>query len=260
MRVDLLRASLRAGSFEWWLLTGSALYLLVLWDFFRLDAVVMSLIGTRDGFPLRHSYWLEQIGHSGARNLALLLLILLWIAVVRAPRWLETFNRQERLFMVVTTTLCALVVGTIKQFSVVSCPWDQAAFGGSAHWIPHWAWWITTDGGPGRCFPGGHVSSAFAFMAAAWPGLASGIETHRWRYAIRILTVVGGAGVALGVVQTLRGAHPPSHTLWTAWLCWFLSGLLYAIFAKRITVATKEHEPFPAITSSDRDGRDGRDG
>lgn len=255
MRFDPLKASLRAGSFEWWLLTGSALYLLVLWDFFRLDAEVMSLIGTRDGFPLRHSFWLEQIGHSGARNLALLLLILLWIAVVRAPGWLESFDRAERLFMAITTTLCALMIGAIKQFSVVSCPWDQSAFGGSAHWIPHWAWWITTDGGPGRCFPGGHVSSAFAFIATAWPGLASGIRTHRWRYGALALAIAATAGVLLGVVQTLRGAHPPSHTAWTAWLCWFLSGLLYAMYARRTRMTAKESEPLPTATTA-RDGSD----
>jgi membrane-associated PAP2 superfamily phosphatase len=28
------------------------------------------------------------------------------------------------------------------------------------------------------------------------------------------------AGVLLGLTQTLRGAHFPSHTGWTAWLCW----------------------------------------
>ena len=45
------------------------------------------------------------------------------------------------------------------------------------------------------------------------------------------------SGLALGVVQTLRGAHPPGHTLWTAWLCWTASGLFYAVFAKAMALA-----------------------
>lgn len=27
-------------------------------------------------------------------------------------------------------------------------------------------------------------------------------------------------GLVLGLVQTLRGAHYPSHTLWTIGICW----------------------------------------
>lgn len=31
-------------------------------------------------------------------------------------------------------------------------------------------------------------------------------------------------GLALGVTQTLRGAHFSSHTLWTALVCWGVAG------------------------------------
>ena len=34
------------------------------------------------------------------------------------------------------------------------------------------------------------------------------------------------AGLLFGGAQTLRGAHYPSHSLWTAWLCWTLSATL----------------------------------
>jgi membrane-associated PAP2 superfamily phosphatase len=34
-------------------------------------------------------------------------------------------------------------------------------------------------------------------------------------------------GFVLGVTQLLRGAHFPSHSLWTAWICWTLSALLW---------------------------------
>lgn len=27
-------------------------------------------------------------------------------------------------------------------------------------------------------------------------------------------------GVVYGVGQMLRGAHYPSHTMWTGWICW----------------------------------------
>ncbi|MFP8833925.1 hypothetical protein ACLIJR_06615 [Hydrogenophaga sp. XSHU_21] len=232
-----LKNSLKAASLEWWFLTVASLYLLVWWDHLRIDAGVMLLIGTSDGFPLRHNFWLESIGHDGARNLALILLLGLWLAVIRAPGWLSDFSRSERLFMALVTSLCAVGISLLKHYSVVSCPWDQAAFGGSAHWVPHWAWWVATDGGPGGCFPGGHASSGFAFIAAAWPGLASSADSRRWRWGWRILMLALVSGLALGVVQSLRGAHPPGHTLWTAWLCWTASGLVYTAFAKALPLA-----------------------
>jgi membrane-associated PAP2 superfamily phosphatase len=30
-------------------------------------------------------------------------------------------------------------------------------------------------------------------------------------------------GIAYGIGQMLRGAHYPSHTMWTAWICWALT-------------------------------------
>jgi membrane-associated PAP2 superfamily phosphatase len=243
MRCHVLKTPLKPARLEWWLLTAAALYLIFWWDHLRIDAGVMQWIGTPQGFPLRHNVWLEAIGHDGARNLALLVLLLLWLAVIRAPRWLSDFSRRERLFMALATSLCALLIGFLKQHSVVSCPWDQAAFGGSAYWVPHWAWWVTTDGGPGGCFPGGHASSGFAFIAAAWPGLASRAGSRRWRWGARVLLLALASGLALGVVQTLRGAHPPGHTLWTAWLCWTASGLLYAAFEKAMAAAGARPAP-----------------
>lgn len=248
MRCHALKTTLKPARLEWWLLTSAALYLILWWDHLRIDAGVMLLIGRPDGFPLRHDVWLESIGHDGARNLALLVLLLLWLAVIRAPRGLSDFSRRERLFMALATSLCAVLIGLLKQHSVVSCPWDQAVFGGSAHWVPHWAWWVTTDGGPGGCFPGGHASSGFAFIAAAWPGLASRAGSRRWRWGAWVLLLALASGLALGVVQTLRGAHPPGHTLWTAWLCWTASGLMYAVFVK--AMALTGARPVPPRGSS----------
>lgn len=215
------------GTKAWLVVTGACIFGLVLLDFTNFDLSTLIFVGGGDRFPLRENILLEKIGHAGMRNVGLLAVLALWILAFWPKVIIFQHNRSERIYMALGTTLCALAISLIKQFSPVSCPWDQAAFGGSAHWIPHIAFWIESDGGPGSCFPGGHVSSAFAFIAAAWPGLSSEYGSIRWRLGFRILITALLLGVLLGVVQTLRGAHPPSHTLWTAWFCWFISGFLY---------------------------------
>jgi membrane-associated PAP2 superfamily phosphatase len=91
------------------------------------------------------------------------------------------------------------------------------AFGGVASYASHWSWGVS-DGGTGACFPGGHASSAFAFIALSLPWLTS-MDTDQQRLGITMTRVILLTGLVLGLVQTLRGAHYPSHTAWTALVC-----------------------------------------
>jgi membrane-associated PAP2 superfamily phosphatase len=95
--------------------------------------------------------------------------------------------------------------------------------------VSHWALGLA-DGGPGHCFPAGHASTGFAFVAGYF-GLVKRLPTlaRRWLWA----AVVGGA--VLGVAQQLRGAHFMSHTLWTAWLCWLVGAVFWRITAPKTT-------------------------
>jgi membrane-associated PAP2 superfamily phosphatase len=107
-----------------------------------------------------------------------------------------------------------LLVPLIKRVSLTSCPWSLAEFGGAASYVSHWAWG-RTDGGPGHCFPSGHASGAFSFLAGWWALRVSAPRAARWWL---VLTVV--VGLVFGWGQMMRGAHYASHTLWTAWICW----------------------------------------
>jgi len=75
--------------------------------------------------------------------------------------------------------------------------------------------WGVPDGGPGHCFPSGHGVAAFAFL-----GLYFLWRPHRPQAARRVLVGVWVVGSLFGMAQLLRGAHYPSHTFWSAWLCW----------------------------------------
>jgi membrane-associated PAP2 superfamily phosphatase len=193
------------------------LALTLLWDASGLDLRVMQAIGSPRGFALRDAWLLSAVLHDGLRHTmtgAWLLLIVwaLWPGL-RLPR-------RERWLVVALAGLALLAVNLIKNASLTSCPWDLQAFGGTADQVSHWARGLA-DGGPGRCFPGGHASSGFAFVALSLPWLQApdGVGERRRDVGLRWLAAALFIGLLAGAVQTARGAHFPSHTLWTLLIC-----------------------------------------
>jgi membrane-associated PAP2 superfamily phosphatase len=191
----------------------AGLLALLAWDASGLDLRVMRLVGGPEGFALREHWFMTQVIHQGGRALswvvvAFILLANLW------PRVLPALTRRERSAWLGITLLCLAVVSMVKRVSLTSCPWDLTEFGGTASYVSHWAFGLQ-DGGGGHCFPSGHASAAFAFLCGGWV-LARAYP----RLARAWLCGVIGLGVVYGLGQMLRGAHYPSHTMWTAWICW----------------------------------------
>ncbi|WP_264567993.1 phosphatase PAP2 family protein [Rhodoferax antarcticus] len=201
----------------WWLsLVG--LTITLLWDAAGLDQWVMTQFGSPQGFALQHNWWLETVLHQWMRHLAWVFLALLALMVWHPLGFFRQVSRQQRTEMLLGTLLALLLINVIKHDSLISCPWDLRLFGGVAEYRSHWSWGVS-DGGPGRCFPGGHASAALAFLALPLGLLTSQRAADR-RIGWWSLTAVLLVGAVLGAAQTLRGAHFPSHTLWTALLCW----------------------------------------
>jgi membrane-associated PAP2 superfamily phosphatase len=71
---------------------------------------------------------------------------------------------------------------------------------------------------------------AVLLLWLALPWLTATEPAHRQR-GLLLLWGVLAAGVLLGLTQTLRGAHFPSHTAWTAWLCWTAALVNRQVFA-----------------------------
>lgn len=223
-----------------WQISLTGLTLTLLWDASGLDLWVMTQLGSANGFALQHNWWLEVVLHDGARQLAWVVLALLALMVWRPLGWFRRLPRHQRTEMLLGTLLSLLLISTLKHHSLSSCPWDLQQFGGVAAYRSHWAWGLA-DGGPGKCFPGGHASAAFAFLALPLSLLASENTAHRhagWWCLAGVLL----AGVVLGATQTLRGAHYPSHNLWTALICWTVA-LLNHLASRAITQKTFLRQP-----------------
>lgn len=205
------------------LLTAIALVLIVLWDASGLDLSMSRLAGGVSGFVLREDRLLVLSLHEIPRFLSMVGVVALLVAV----RWpfgvLRRLALRDRLRLTLSVLAALAAVSLLKNASRSSCPWDLAEFGGVATYVSHWDWRLR-DGGPGRCFPAGHASAAFAFLAG-WFALRRVAP----RAARVWLVAVGLTGLVLGLAQQWRGAHYMSHTLWTAWVCWSVALVIDAI-------------------------------
>lgn len=196
-------------------LAASALAILVLAERSGLDFAVASLAydAGHASFGLRHDWWLAVPGHTGLKYASLAL----WFAVVavavapaRAPDKWRSIAREAAVSMAVS----AAAVLLLRNASAHSCPWDLATFGGTGEWFALFA--STPDQpGPGKCLPAAHPSTGFALF-----GLYFALRGDHARASRIVLAIAWVVGLAAGTVQVLRGAHFPSHVLWTAWVAW----------------------------------------
>lgn len=203
-------------------------------DSLGLDLPMAKWFGSASGFALKDYWLLSSVLHNGARSLGWWVLLALTIGIFRPVGLLKWLSRRDRAWMVTSIWLSLLLVVSIKGMSQTSCPWELDVFGGAALHVSHWAWGVT-DGGGGHCFPAGHASTGFAFLAGGfWLRPVSPRHARHWFLAVM------GTGLLLGLTQQLRGAHFLSHTLWTAWLCWAVGFLVHRWASRSPTAPISE--------------------
>lgn len=189
---------------------------LLAWDASGLDLPMARLFGDADGFALRSHWLLTTVLHEGGRIVAWALVLALCLGVWWPVGPLHRLPPGRRLQLAVGALAAVLAVSALKSISTTSCPQELAMFGRSAQYLSHWHWPPgLTDGGSGHCFPAGHASAGFAFIAG-WFACRRHDRRQAWAW-------LGGAllaGTVLGLGQQVRGAHFMSHTLWSAYVCW----------------------------------------
>ena len=216
---------------DWANISLCALGLLILWDASGLDLPLARVFGDSHGFALRGAYWLEVVFHQRARDLGWLLLAGIAVGSRFPIGFIRALTPRERLGLWALPLLCLSAITLMKYGSATSCPWDLREFGGTLEHVSHWLPGVT-DGGGGHCFPAGHASTGFAFMAGFFV-----LARAQPRLAMAWLVTALLVGLALGLSQQVRGAHFTSHTLWTAWICWTLGGLAHRALGLQASLA-----------------------
>jgi len=192
---------------------------LLAWDASGLDLPLARLFGTAQGFAWSGQPAFVLLLHKLPRALSTAAVLALAWGVWRPWGFLRALPAADRRQLVLSVVLAMVAVTALKRLSATSCPWDLAEFGGVARYVSHWHWGVY-DQGPGHCFPAGHASAGFGFVAG-WFVLRRAVP----RLAGPWLAAALAFGCVLGLAQQVRGAHYMSHTLWSAWACW-VAGLL----------------------------------
>lgn len=195
----------------------------------QLDWSLAHRIYTWEGYRwvLKKAFLTEALLHRSGRGLS----VAAWVAVLAT--WLIAFKRESLRvwrrplgYLTLSVLLATLVVSWIKSWSNVDCPWDIDGLGGTR---PYLGLLESRPAGlpNGRCFPAGHASGGYAWMALYFFFLMVRPQL-RWRG----LAVGAGVGVIFGIAQQFRGAHFLSHDLWTAMICWTVAFGLYRVFQR----------------------------
>lgn len=166
-------------------------------------------------WQFRDQWLFADVFHRGGRTFSAVLAVILLVALGVAAS-----NKRYRHFLPglgMTTGVILIglgIVNGLKAWTDGSCPWDLARYGGL----------LSQDAanvfngveGGGRCFPAGHASGGYAWLALYF---LARMYAPKWRFAGLFLGL--SMGLVFGVAQQLRGAHFLSHDLWTAAICWF---------------------------------------
>lgn len=184
---------------------------------------------TKGRWRFADSWLANTVVHDWGRNMIAVIFLLSLVLLVTSlwrrglRRW-----RRELGYLAVTMLLTTALAGIGKHLTNVDCARDLERYGGSRPYVE-----LLADK-PGHlprgaCFPGGHSSGAFALFALVF--LAA---LHWPRYTPHVVTLVLMLGLSYAVTQWGRGAHFPSHDLWSAYLAWLVAhGLAVVMLLRR---------------------------
>lgn len=183
-------------------------------------------------WALRSTFLTETLAHTWGRDLS----TLAWLGVVVAwglSWWLPQLRAKRRPLAVlaVSVLLATSLVAWMKSWTHMDCPWDLIQYGGRNPFVPLWG--VRPEAlGKGGCFPAGHASGGYAWMALYFYFLATR-PALRWR-GLGVGVVMG---LVFGLAQQVRGAHFLSHDIWAALLCWTVAVLVWRVFGGREVTA-----------------------
>lgn len=190
---------------------------------------------------LLQNFWLtETLLHQSVRQfnqLVMVMLLCFWLAQFVSGR--RTSSHRALSMLLVSLILSFGSVALLKKYIPMECPWDLQQFGGDKTFIGLLSSRPATMA-PNQCFPAGHASIGYGWMALYYFCLVVCPAKAR-------LALYGsiGLGLLLGFTQQVRGAHFISHDIATAAICWLLASLTFRWFYPQSAPSQRPFNPTP---------------
>lgn len=188
------------------------------------DFVIADALYAWEGhrWALQHGWVTQSLVHMLGKRLSMLAWYgvgIAWLASLCRPQWRHW--RRPLLHLLLATVLSTAAVGALKAWTNMDCPWDLLRYGGSRPFVDLFAARPALLPAA-RCFPAGHASAGYAWVALYFFLAATRPALRTWGLAVGI-----AAGLIFGVAQQLRGAHFLSHDLASLAICWSTALLLH---------------------------------
>jgi membrane-associated PAP2 superfamily phosphatase len=174
----------------------------------------------------RHGEWFyDTLLHDGGKYLIIAAAsVSIVLGVVAAIRKQPRAKWGTLLYPAVCLLVTVAIAGEWKHLAHQGTPADLVRFGGK---LP------TLEVHTPRIFglhlgsPAAHASSGFAWISLYFVAVSIG-AARPW------LWVLPGAvlGLAFAVTQNVRGAHVPSHNLWSIAIAWGVAAAMAAVFRR----------------------------
>lgn len=214
--------------------------ILALFAIFNIDHGVQDWLYQADkGFPFQYSaayeLWLHDRIKMASNSLVFVVLaIALWPNKMRPNKlWPHKkldwrHFRGPLLLALLAMTCSASSMRSLKTATNIYCPVQLKQYGGHHELQPRLqiGHLLILNNGSGRCWPGGHATTGFAWLAMFFALRQMGKK----RAARSVLVIALVYGHFLGAVQVLRGQHFLSHQFYTMAICWLVSLFFFGLW------------------------------
>lgn len=207
---------------------AALVFISVLIEITGVDQALADLIYQWEGhqWHFKNEWITAVLIHKGGKyfSIAMLLAVVILLLLSYISPVLAAW--KYRLQYLLTATISgSLIVSVGKVITNISCPWDFSRYGGTQEYLPLIEQLWVRNGS--QCFPAGHASAGFAWVALYFVGLYS---KSFWRWPALFFAL--SLGIVFGISQQLRGAHFLSHDLWSFGICWMVSFICYEVMLK----------------------------
>jgi len=151
---------------------------------------------------------------------------LLWLIIFILTFFLNPLKKHKKIliYFLVASAAGPLIVGACKNATHIYTPWDLEIFSGTLPYIKLFD--PVSKGLPiGDAFPSGHASGGYAFFSLYF--LTSHFGSPNRKYGLLFGLSLG---LIFGIGQQVRGAHFPSHDLFSMVICWYAALGFYYVF------------------------------